>query len=304
MDSSRPPGAPPYELRLSQGTIRYRDRGRGPVLLFLHGAMVNGALWRGVTARLEERYRCIAPDWPLGSHELPMDEDARLDFPRIAALVAEFMEGLGLDDVTLVGNDTGDALCAMVAAWHPQRVSRIVLTNGDTPGHFPPPMLWPWIGATYVPGFLGLASALLGLSPLRRGFYRIVARRPPGEAVRSSYLDRFRSDRGIRRDLYKVMRGIRARDLRAAEPGLYSFPGRILLLWAPEDRLFFPLDHAEALLPRLCRGALRTVPDAWSLVPEDQPERTAREIDAFLSERPAEAALPCGARPGDAAASR
>ena len=65
------------EIALPQGTIRYRERGSGEPIVFVHGVLVNGDLWRGVAPRLAERgYRCIVPDLPLGSHELPMREDA------------------------------------------------------------------------------------------------------------------------------------------------------------------------------------------------------------------------------------
>ena len=55
-------------MKPSQGTIRYRERGEGEPIVFVHGLLVNGDLWRKVVPRLADRYRCIAPDWPLGSH--------------------------------------------------------------------------------------------------------------------------------------------------------------------------------------------------------------------------------------------
>ncbi len=56
-----------HEVQLSAGTIRYRDTGgEGPVVLFLHGLLVNGMLWRDVVAELDG-VRCVVPDWPLGS---------------------------------------------------------------------------------------------------------------------------------------------------------------------------------------------------------------------------------------------
>src|SRR5258708_3342540 len=103
------------ELELSSGTIRYRDDGRGPPIVFVHGSLVNGTLWRDVAARLVPHHRCVVPDWPLGSHELAMRPGADLSPFGVAALVAELLERLDLRDVTLVGNDSGGAICQMVA---------------------------------------------------------------------------------------------------------------------------------------------------------------------------------------------
>ena len=73
------------EVELPQGTLRYRERGEGPPLLFIHGLLVNGDLWRKVVPRLAGQYRCITPDLPLGSHELPMRADADLSIAGLGA---------------------------------------------------------------------------------------------------------------------------------------------------------------------------------------------------------------------------
>ena len=121
------------ETRLGGGVIRYRDEGDGPVLLFVHGVLANGTLWRDVVGRLSRRFRCIVPDLPLGGHSVPMESGADLTLPGVARMVADLMEMLDLRDVTLVGNDTGGAICQVVISEHPERVGRLVLTNCATP---------------------------------------------------------------------------------------------------------------------------------------------------------------------------
>src|SRR3954453_3631883 len=82
------------DLRLSSGTIRYRERGSGPAVVFVHGLLVNADLWRKVVPAVAAGHRCIAPDWPLGSHEVAMRPDADLSPPGVARLIAEFLEAL------------------------------------------------------------------------------------------------------------------------------------------------------------------------------------------------------------------
>ena len=98
-------------IELSSGTIEYADTGGdGPVLVLLHGLMMDASLWDGVIAELSAGHRCVAPTLPLGAHRHPMHPDADLSLPGIARLVAEFMDRLDLGEVTLAGNDTGGAL--------------------------------------------------------------------------------------------------------------------------------------------------------------------------------------------------
>src|SRR3954447_23255308 len=94
-----------HEQRLSAGTVRYSDRGSGPPVVFVHGLLVNGLLWRKVTPRLEDDARVIVPDWPLGSHTVAMDADADVSPPALASLIDEFLASLDPEDVVLVGKD-------------------------------------------------------------------------------------------------------------------------------------------------------------------------------------------------------
>lgn len=118
-----------HQVSLPQGTVRYLDEGTGPTLVFVHGILVNSLLWRKVIPLLSERFRCVAPDLPLGAHSIPLHPNADVTPPGVARLVADFLEALDLREVTLVGNDTGGAICQLVIARHPERIARLVLTN-------------------------------------------------------------------------------------------------------------------------------------------------------------------------------
>ena len=126
------------EVSLPQGTIAYRERGSGEPIVFIHGLLVNGDLWRKVVPELSKDYRCIVPDLPLGSHDRPMNEDADLSPYGVAKLIDDFLAALDLRDVTLVGNDTGGAFCQIVVTRHPDRIGRLVLTPCDAYENFPP----------------------------------------------------------------------------------------------------------------------------------------------------------------------
>jgi pimeloyl-ACP methyl ester carboxylesterase len=69
------------EIDLPAGRIRYHEAGSGKPVVFVHGYLVDGRLWDGVVDRLSDRFRCIAPDWPMGAQQIAMNRDADLSLP-------------------------------------------------------------------------------------------------------------------------------------------------------------------------------------------------------------------------------
>ena len=127
------------QIELSAGTIEYEDTGGdGPAIVLLGGLMMDASLWDDVIADLSPEHRCVAPTLPLGAHRHAMHADADLSPHGLARLVAEFLDRLELDDVTLVGNDTGGALVQLLAGDGATRVGRIVLVSCDAFENFPP----------------------------------------------------------------------------------------------------------------------------------------------------------------------
>src|SRR5688572_9796263 len=191
-----------------QGQVAYRELGEGEPILFVHGLLVDGRLWDGVAERLAPRFRCIVPDWPMGSHRTAMNADADLSPPALAGVIVASMDALGLERATIVGNDTGGAVSQMLTAAHPDRVERLVLTNCDTFEHFPPfPFnLLPMIAR--LPGGLTALQAPNRFAAVRRmGFAPLVNRPIPQELV-DSWLEPAATDKAIKRDLLTILRGI------------------------------------------------------------------------------------------------
>lgn len=271
------------EVRLSQGTIRYRDSGSGEALVFLHGLLVDGRLWRKVVPELEGQHRCVVPDLPLGSHQLPMTADADLSPPGLARLVDDFMAALKLDSVTLVANDTGGAIAQIVAANHPERIGRLVLTNCDAFENFLPPAFRPLQLAARVPGLLTALLQSMRVDPLRRSplAFGWLIKKDPREAPLAEWVRPFLEDPAVRRDVIKVLRGISKRYTLEAAERLRSFDRPTLLAWAREDR-FFRLRFAERLAANIPGARLETIDDSYTFVSEDQPRRLAELIGGFV----------------------
>jgi pimeloyl-ACP methyl ester carboxylesterase len=270
------------EVKLPQGTIPYRESGDGPPIVFVHGLLVDGRLWRKVTPLLEGSYRCIVPDLPLGSHTVPMDPGADLSPPGLAKIIADFMAAMELDDVTLVANDTGGAISQITAAHHPDRIGRLVLTNCDAFENFLPPMFRPLQWAARVPGLLTGVMAGMRFSPMRRlpMAYGWLIKRDFAVAPTREWVTPFLTDRAIRRDTAKVLKGIDPEYTFEAAERLSSFDKPTLLAWAVEDR-FFKLSFAERLAATIPGARLERIEDSYTFVSEDQPEQLASLIEVF-----------------------
>lgn len=276
--------APARSVRLSQGTIRYRDEGAGPPLVFVHGLLVTGGLWRAVVpALVGAGYRCIVPDWPLGSHGEAMRPDADLSPPGLARLIADFLAALALDDVTLVGNDTGGALCQLVATSHPERLGRLVLTDCDAFDNFPPPLLWPLVRGARLPGFVRLFAASLRWRVVQRLLFAFVQKRPLDPAFARECVEPAIVEAGVRRDLGEALRGIDARHTRAAAAALARFTRPSLIVWSVDDRVF-PLRDGRRLAATLPNARLRTVSGARAFLSIDRPALLTEHLLAFLRE--------------------
>ena len=275
------------ELELAQGTLRYRERGTGPPIVFIHGLLVSGDLWRKVVPQLADRYRCITPDLPLGSHEIPMKPDADLSIPGVARLVSDFCTSLGLKQPTLVANDTGGAITQLVMTEHPKSVGREVLTSCDCFENFLPALFRPLQVLAHVPPLLTVVLQPLRLAWVRRlplGFGWL-AKRPIDPEFEAGYAAQIFAQAAVRRDCYKVLRDISPKYTQRAAERLGEFGNPLLVAWAADDR-FFPAEHGRRLAQIVPNGRFVSIEDSYTFVSEDQPDALAKQIRGFLEESP------------------
>jgi pimeloyl-ACP methyl ester carboxylesterase len=271
------------EIKLPQGTIHYRDAGEGPPVVFLHGLLVDGEVWRKVTPLVEGAARTIVPDLPLGSHRIAMNADADLSPAGVARLVGDLLAALDLEDVTLVGNDSGGAISQLVALDHGERVGRLVLTNCDCFDVFPPKEFVPMVKAARVPGALYAAMQPMRAAKARRlpMAYGWLAHEIPDE-VTGAWIQPFLDDADIRRDAGAFMRAIDKATMMDAAERLPSLKIPSLVAWGQDDRFFAP-ELGQRLATAL--GA-RYVPiaGARTFVSEDAPDALAGFIREFVRE--------------------
>jgi pimeloyl-ACP methyl ester carboxylesterase len=269
------------EIDLPAGRIRYREAGEGKPVVFVHGYLVDGRLWDGVVDRLSGRCRCIAPDWPIGAQQIAMNSDADLSPPGIAAIIDSFLAALDLDDVTIVGNDSGGAMSQVLVTRHPQRIGRLVLTNCDTHENFPPGIFKAMPPIAKLPGGMTVLSAPFRIGALARAAFKPFAKTKIPDDLIASWMAPSLSDPDIKRDATKVTAGMNKRYTLEAAEKLSSSDLPLLLTWAPGDR-FFPIKYAERLAKTTPNARIVQIPGAKTFVALDQPQRLADEIASFV----------------------
>jgi pimeloyl-ACP methyl ester carboxylesterase len=274
------------EVQTRIGPLGVFEAGEGPPVVFVHGLLVNANLWRKVVEPLNaDGLRTLVLDLPLGSHPRPAPGDADLAPPTVAAAVADALEALELEDVTLVGNDTGGALSQMLVTSRPERVGRLALTSCDYRDNFPPRLFSYFKVLGRFPALIPAVLAPLRLRPARRLpiAYGWLAKRPIDPLAEDSYILPALRDAGVRRDVVKLIRGVDPRDTRRAADLLGGFSGPALVAWSAQDKVF-PRSHAEALAAVLGGARLEWIEDSYTFSAEDNPARLAELIGGFVRE--------------------
>lgn len=267
-------------------TLDYEDRGAGPPLVFLHGPHMTAALWERVVDELANGYRCLAPTLPLGAHRHPLPADSDLTLTGLAALVERFLAELGLDDVTLIGNDTGGAIAQAVVSEHPARVGRLILVSCEAYDNYPPGLPGRVDKlAGRLPGGIWQGAQAMRFGPMWRlplTFGRM-AKHPIPKQIRDDWFGPLRASRAVRKDMRRFVRGVDAAELQSVTASLSGYDGQALVVWARDDKIM-PPEHAEQMADLLPKsGDVVWIDDSYTLIPLDQPTALARAIEDFVS---------------------
>lgn len=275
-------------IQLPQGTVHYRAAGpsksTAPAVVFIHPFLMDGSLWSAVAERLADQgIRSYAPDWPLGSHRSPMNPDSDQSPRGIARLIVSFLEELDLHNVTIVGADTGGALCQFVLDTDPARVGSVVLTNCDAFDTFPP---FPFNIIFWL--LKGRMKMLLNLQPMRLRAFRhsplglgLLANELDAAQTRS-WMEPCLSDRAIRHDAVRFLKAADGKELLDVSTRLHRFTGPVTIMWGTADKAFKP-ELGRRLRDAFGHAHLVEVADARTLLALDAPEQLADAIAATAS---------------------
>ena len=212
-----------------------------------------------------------------------MNPDADLSPHGLAKLIADVIEALELTDVTLVGNDTGGALCQLVVTRHPERIGRLVLTPCDAYENYLPPAFRYLQYLARVPGGVGAVAQSMRIPFVRRTplAFGWLSKTPDPErgARRLDRADPSTTPTSAPTRARSCAGSDSRYTLEAAER-LRDFDGPTLLAWGADDKFFKP-KFAERLAADIPGSRLEWIRDARTFVSEDQPQQLAELIRGF-----------------------
>jgi pimeloyl-ACP methyl ester carboxylesterase len=272
---------------LSGGRVAYLRHGSGPPLLLVHGIPTSARLWEPLLGDLGEHYDCIAPDLLGLGRSLPHD-DAQLDSPGQADMLAELLDHLGIGTARTVFHDQGGAHGQQLLARHPDRVDAVVFTDCVCFDNWPVPLIAMLMAMTRAPAVFGTAarSGILQRSLGVRGFPQAVKRLP---TVPQPYVDDWLHALGPDAEpgaLEAFRRYVGAQSSRwtiEAVPVLASWSKPAGVVWATDDQ-YIPPRWGARLAATLPTADPRPIPlpDAGHFFHVEVPRTAARAIlDAF-----------------------
>jgi len=231
------------------GRISYAEAGAGPVALFVHGVLLNKHLWRRQLAGLSDIRRCIAVDLLAhGDTEIAPDQDVSV--AANATMLKQMLDALAIDQVDLIGNDSGGGIAQIFAALNPGRVRTLTLTDCDTHDNWPPEAFRPFLDMAAAGGLTDTLNALLSDKALYRspGALGPAYERPENvsDADVETYLRPLVRTQQRTRDLQRFLAAFDPRHTLAVEPQLRQLMAPTLIVWGTDD-VYFPVKWAHWL---------------------------------------------------------
>jgi len=278
---------------VKSGRIAFFEKGQGPTALFLHGVPLNGYHWRHVIDRIQYRRRCIAIDlMGLGHSEIAPSQE--ISFTAQAHMVAEVIDALGIEQIDLIGNNSGGAVAQIFAAHYPNRLTSLVLTNCDVHDGWPPPQVLPLIERARKGTLASIFQPMLDRPDLARErcakgesvpLFRSYA--DPGiltNQIIRLYLQPLLSSQERVEAFQRYWLGFDNAQTVAIHFALKALQVPTLIVWGLKD-IFFDKKWAYWLKDTI-PGARRVVEieDARLFFPEDRPDAIATSVLQFWNE--------------------
>jgi pimeloyl-ACP methyl ester carboxylesterase len=133
-EKATPPTVAHRTIQVDGLDIFYREAGRkdAPTILLLHGFPTSSHMFRNLIPALADRYHLVAPDYPgFGNSSAPPIEKFEYTFDKLAKVIDAFTEKLGLARYALYVQDYGAPVGYSLAAKHPERVTALIVQNGN-----------------------------------------------------------------------------------------------------------------------------------------------------------------------------
>jgi pimeloyl-ACP methyl ester carboxylesterase len=236
-------------VETASGRIAYVEQGHGPVAIFLHGVLLNGYFWRHQLRELSTMRRCIALDLLAhGGTQIQAAQD--VSATANAVMLEQFLDALGIQQVDLVGNDSGGGIALIFAANNPQRVRSLTLTDCDAHDNWPPEAFKPFLTLSAQGGLAGALEAMVSDTSFYRSREALGLAYEDAERVTDETIEVYLKPHLISKertaDLTRFLAAFDSVHTVAVEAKLKRLTAPTLIVWGTDD-IFFALKWSRWL---------------------------------------------------------
>jgi pimeloyl-ACP methyl ester carboxylesterase len=281
--SENKPQPPRHSVDTPSGRISYLEQGTGPAALFVHGVLLNGHLWRHQLAELSDIRRCIAVDLLAhGDTEIAPGQD--MSVTANAEMIRQFLDALKIDQVDLVGNDSGGGIAQIFSALNPDRVRSLTLTDCDAHDNWPPEAFKPFLAMAAGGGLRRTLDAMLSDKSVYRSPQALGAAYEHPERLTDdsieTYLRPLVKTEQRTRDLEHFLAAFDNKHTLAVEDRLKKLRAPTLIVWGTDD-VYFDVKWSHWLADNIL-GVRRRVElkGARIFFPEERSEEFNQELRA------------------------
>jgi pimeloyl-ACP methyl ester carboxylesterase len=241
-----------HYITVDNAEVAYLDKGVGPTVLLIHGALLNAAQFAPTIEQLAG-FRCISADL-MGHGYTRIDPDQSLGMDHQAEMLAELIARLDVAPVHLVGSNSGGGVAQVLAVSHPDLVASLNLTNCDIHSNNPPPAFAGFMRRVKDIGTFEFFSGLvedpeLARSNLVLGSAVEYPDRLSDDLIRHFFAP-FVSDREQAENLFRYLVHNDGSHTIALEPDLPSLTAPTTMIWGTGDP-YFPIHWAHWLMKRI-----------------------------------------------------
>ncbi len=269
--------APHRLIDVGNGHIAYRRVGQGPDVLFVHGWPVSGATWRCLLPHLAPHVTCHVVDL-VGAGDSRFDRSSTLSLKNHVHGIRSVIDQLGLDDVTVVGHDSGGMIARHALAGDPRlRAMGLINTEPADPS-------WrfrSFVAARRLPGLAAGLGWVAGKPRIRRTKFvfgdAFVDRSLLEGEFAEFFFDPLHDSPAKRNAAAKLLRSFEMEHVTALSDLHARIDVPVKLVWGDRDP-FFPVGRARAMVDEFPGASIDVLPNVGLFSHEEAPAAVAESL--------------------------
>ncbi|MCP4606099.1 MAG: alpha/beta hydrolase [Proteobacteria bacterium] len=263
-------------IEVDNMNVHYRDEGDGPPVLLIHGTNASLHTWEGWVKALKANYRLIRLDMP-GCGLTGPKPDGKYGITDIAQFVDNFVNKVGIDHFSIVGNSLGGQISWNYAVMFPDKVEKLILIDArGLPRDEASPFM---VKLQKIPITKDLFTFITPRFAVEYGVKRVYGN---DKLITDDIVERYFDlilRKGNRRAVSHMLNGT---DTYSLVPRLKELKIPTLIMWGAKDVWILP-KYAHQFKELIPNSKIIIYPELGHIPMEEAPNKTAMDANQFLS---------------------